>query len=63
MKKLKDLKLCDVDENEYVDYTIKKHVPCAEMVRFGSSGLEATMHTIRLARAQTSETKTSLKKT
>jgi len=32
---------------------IKKHVPCAKMVRFTNSGLEATLHTIRLARAYT----------
>ena len=36
---------------------IKKHVPCAEMVRFTNSGLEATLHTIRLARAYTRKEK------
>jgi glutamate-1-semialdehyde 2,1-aminomutase len=32
---------------------IIKYVPCAEMVRFTSSGTEATMHALRLARAVT----------
>lgn len=30
---------------------IRSHVPCAEMVRFVNSGLEATLHAIRMARA------------
>lgn len=36
---------------------INRHVPCAEMVRFTNSGLEATLHTIRLARAYTKREK------
>jgi len=33
-----------------------RYVPCAEMVRFASSGTEATLHAIRLSRAVTSRT-------
>ena len=36
---------------------IKSHVPCAEMVRFTNSGLEATLHSIRVARAYTKREK------
>ena len=36
---------------------IKHAVPCAEMVRFVSSGLEATLHAIRVARAYTKKVK------
>lgn len=32
---------------------IKQHIPCAEMVRFTNSGLEATLHALRIARAYT----------
>lgn len=34
-----------------------KHVPCAEMVRYASSGSEATFHALRLARAVTGRQK------
>jgi len=36
---------------------IKGHVPCAKMVRFANSGLEATLHAIRTARAYTKREK------
>jgi len=36
---------------------LKQLVPCAEMTRFVSSGLEATLHALRLARAYTNKTK------
>jgi glutamate-1-semialdehyde 2,1-aminomutase len=36
---------------------IKHLVPCAEMVRFVGSGLEATLHAIRVARAHTKRVK------
>jgi len=36
---------------------IKSHVPCAEMLRFTNSGLEATLHAIRVARAYTKKKK------
>ncbi len=36
---------------------LKRLVPCAEMTRFVSSGLEATLHALRLARAYTHKTK------
>jgi glutamate-1-semialdehyde 2,1-aminomutase len=36
---------------------IKRLVPCAEMVRFVGSGLEATLHAIRVARAYTKRVK------
>jgi len=36
---------------------LKRLVPCAEMTRFVSSGLEATLHAIRLARAHTRRVK------
>lgn len=36
---------------------IINHLPCAEMVRFMNSGLEATLHAIRLARAYTKRDK------
>lgn len=36
---------------------LKKAVPCAEMTRFVNSGLEATLHAIRLARAYTNKVK------
>ncbi len=36
---------------------IKRLVPCAEMVRFVNSGLEATLHAIRIARAFTKRVK------
>jgi glutamate-1-semialdehyde 2,1-aminomutase len=36
---------------------IKRHVPCAEMLRFVGSGLEATLHAIRVARAHTKKRK------
>lgn len=36
---------------------IKSLVPCAEMVRFSNSGLEATLHAIRVARAYTKKEK------
>jgi glutamate-1-semialdehyde 2,1-aminomutase len=36
---------------------IKSHVPCAKMVRFANSGLEATLHALRTARAYTKREK------
>jgi len=36
---------------------MKRLVPCAEMVRFVNSGLEATLHAIRVARAYTKRVK------
>ncbi len=36
---------------------IKRLVPCAEMIRFVNSGLEATLHAIRVARAYTKRVK------
>jgi len=36
---------------------IRRLVPCAEMVRFVNSGLEATLHAIRVARAYTKRVK------
>jgi len=36
---------------------IKQHVPCAKMVRFTNSGLEATLHALRTARAYTKKQK------
>jgi glutamate-1-semialdehyde 2,1-aminomutase len=36
---------------------LTRHVPCAEMVRFASSGSEATFHALRLARAVTGRRK------
>jgi glutamate-1-semialdehyde 2,1-aminomutase len=36
---------------------IKHLVPCAQMVRFANSGLEATLHAIRVARAYTKKVK------
>ncbi|MDH5437599.1 MAG: glutamate-1-semialdehyde 2,1-aminomutase [Candidatus Bathyarchaeota archaeon] len=36
---------------------IKQHVPCAKMIRFTNSGLEATLHAIRTARAHTKKPK------
>jgi glutamate-1-semialdehyde 2,1-aminomutase len=38
-------------------HEIKCLVPCAEMVRFVNSGLEATLHAIRVARAYTKKVK------
>jgi len=36
---------------------IKRHVPCAKMVRFTNSGMEATLHALRTARAYTGREK------
>ena len=36
---------------------IKSHVPCAKMLRFTNSGLEATLHAIRVARAYSKKKK------
>jgi len=38
-------------------HEIRRLVPCAEMVRFVNSGLEATLHAIRVARAYTKRVK------
>lgn len=38
-------------------YEIRRLVPCAEMLRFVNSGLEATLHAIRVARAYTKRVK------
>jgi len=38
-------------------HEIKSLIPCAEMVRFVNSGLEATLHAVRVARAYTKKVK------
>lgn len=50
--------LYPANENEIkLSEKIVKYVPCAEMVRFTNSGTEATLYTLRLARAFTKRKK------
>ncbi len=54
VNKAKDKHLFDVDGNKFVvGETIKKSIPTSELLRFCTTGSEATMYAIRIARAVT----------